>query len=252
MPGDAYTVWTERGLSCRLTRSLDGWQVSVEADGAVPFLRRFAQSKGDAANQAEYLRLLLDCSRGAARKPAERQPVVLIVEDDPENLFAYEETLKLDGFRTASAASLAEARRLMGEVKPSAVLLDHVLPDGDGPMFARELRHSSSDAAVPIVLVTGLDPATVSASYDGGPDALLGKPCRPETLTGVLKLLVQRVSARRPARPSQAHQADGLARARCPLCGIPGALVDAAGRFLCQQCGKEGRLERDFYVDTQS
>src|SRR3954471_24993684 len=231
MPLDPYTLWTERGLSCRLGRSGHGWHVSVEAEGSAPFLRRFAHSKGDAANQAEFLRLLLDRSRTASRRTRERQSLVLIVEDDSENLLAYEETLKVDGFRTASAPSLAEARRLLREVRPSAILLDHLLPDGDGPMFARELRQSGANAAIPIVLVTGLEPASVSPACDGGPDALLGKPCRPETLTGVLKLLVQRGTPRTPPQPRAAEPAGILARARCPVCGIAGALVDHAGRF---------------------
>jgi CheY-like chemotaxis protein len=251
-PHDAYILWTDRGLACRLSRSLDGWQVSIEAEGDVPFLRRFAQSRGDAANQAEYLRVLLGGSRrGGNGRPRDRQPVVLIVEDDGENLLAYEEMLKLDGFRTASATSIAEARRLVAEVRPAAILLDHVLPDGDGPMFTRELRAAGADPMIPIVLVTGLDPAAVAPAYDGGPDAQLGKPCRPEMLTGVIKLLVQRTAPRKPAR--DAPRAHGtLSRARCPLCGIAGALVDAAGRFHCQQCGQEGTLERALYVDTES
>jgi CheY-like chemotaxis protein len=252
MPSDAYTVWTERGLSCRLSRNLDGWQVSIEADGGAPFLRRFAPSRGDAANQAEYLRLLLERSRRGTRKSRERQPLVLIVEDDVENLSAYEETLKVEGFRTASAASLAEARRLLHDVKPSAVLLDQILPDGDGMMFLRDLRMSPTGATLPTVLVTGLDPASVSPSYQGGPDALLGKPCRPETLTAILKLLVQRNAPRAgaAAAPPVAHSS--LRRARCPLCGLPGALVDASGLFHCQQCGKEGHIEPDLYIDTLS
>ena len=250
-PRDAYILWTDRGLACRLSRNLDGWQVSVEADGGVPFMRRFAQSRGDAGNQAEYLRVLLDGSRGGGGRPRHRQALVLIVEDDAENLYAYEEMLKLDGFRIASAASLAEARRLVREVRPSAILLDHVLPDGDGPMFVQELRASAADAMIPVVLVTGLDPAQVAPAYGGGPDAQLGKPCRPETLTGVIKLLVQRAGARRPRRAGPRPHAE-LSRARCPLCGIAGALVDASGRFHCQLCGKEGTMDRESYVDTQS
>jgi CheY-like chemotaxis protein len=250
MPADPYTLWTERGLSCRVSRNPDGFEVSVETEGRAPFLRRFAHSRGDAGNQAEYLRLLLVPSRAAVRKPRERQPLVLVIEDDPENLFAYEEMLKLDGFRTASAPTLADARRLVREVKPSAVLLDHVLPDGDGPMFARELRQSDGDARVPIVLVTGLDPARVSPAYDGGPDALLGKPCRPETLSAVLNLLVQRAPRAVRRAPARTSDAAVVARARCPLCGVSGALVDAAGVFHCQQCGKEGRIDRDAYLDT--
>ena len=195
MAAQAYILWTDRGLSCRLDRQPEGWRVSIEADGGAPFLRREARSKGDAINQAEYLRLLLDRSRTGVRVAAARQRLVLIVEDDPENLYAYEEILNADGFRTASTRSVADARRLLGEVKPSAVLLDHVLRDGAGPALARELR-ATCDDAMPIVLVTGMDPSDVAAEYAGAADALLGKPCRPETLTGVLKLVVQRTVAR--------------------------------------------------------
>ncbi len=250
MPAEAYTLWTERGLSCRLSRHLDGWDVCIEAREGMPFLRRFAHSRGDAGNQAEYLRLLLDRSRAGARRPRERQPLILIVEDDAENLLAYEETLRLDGFRTASALTIAEARGLMREIRPAAVLLDHLLPDGEGLEWARELRNSGVHPTVPIVLVTGMDPERVSAACGGGPDALLGKPCRPETLTGVLKLITQRVPQRRTVTPHVAGAAPPLGRARCPLCGTPGALVDEVGSFHCQQCGREGRFERDLYVDT--
>jgi CheY-like chemotaxis protein len=249
MPGSAYILWTAQGLSCRLGRAHGGWQVSLEAREGAPFLRRFAYSQRDAANQAEYLRLLLDRSRARVRRGRERQPVVLIVDDDPENLHAYEEMLRVEGFRTASASTLAAARRLLREVRPSAILLDHVLPDGDGPMLARELRQSCADAAV--VLVTGTDPAAAAQAYDGAPDARLRKPCRPETLARVLKLLVERAAVRAP-EPRGSDAAGTLTRASCPLCGIAGALVDGEGRFHCQQCGQEGRMARDLcHVETQ-
>jgi len=249
MPGGAYILWTARGLSCRLGRTPEGWRVSVEADGGAPFLRRFAHSKGDATNQAEYLRLLLERARAGARV-RERQPLVLIVEDDPDNLVAYEAMLEVEGFRTASARSLGDARRLLREIKPSAVLLDHVLPDGEGTALAQELRASRTDAAIPIVLLTGLDPSVISRAYGDGPEARLGKPCRPETLTGVLKLVVQRVGRRTP--PARRTEPARLDRAQCPLCGVGGALLDGAGRFHCQLCGKEGRMERELYIDTPS
>lgn len=249
MPANPYVLWTARGLSCCLARNAEGWQVSVEASSGAAFLRRFAHSRSDAGNQAEYLRLLLERSRAGARRPRTRQALILIVEDDPENLFAYEALLKLEGFRTASATTLADARRLMREIRPWAILLDHLLPDGEGRAFARELRGSRADPRVPVVLVTGVEPASVLAACDGA-DALLGKPCRPATLTGVLKLLVQRPPA--PAIKKSPAPAAPLERARCPLCGVGGALIDGSGRFTCQQCGREGRLEPALYVDTES
>jgi hypothetical protein len=37
----------------------------------------------------------------------------------------------------------------------------------------------------------------------------------------------------------------------CPLCGTGGALIAAAGTFLCQSCGKEGAFAGDPLVDLQ-
>jgi hypothetical protein len=92
----------------------------------------------------------------------------------------------------------------------------------------------------------------VAPAYEGGPDAALGKPCRPETLSAILKLLVQRSAPRVVRRAARSAEPGLLSRARCPLCGIAGALVDVSGGFHCQQCGREGRMERSLYVDTQS
>jgi DNA-binding response OmpR family regulator len=132
--------------------------------------------------------------------------------------------LRMDGLRTASASSLADARRLLREFQPDAVLLDHMLPDGEGGFMCGELRDSGNGEPLPILLVTGLDPRGLKLGSRDSPDAVLAKPCRPETLTSVLELLVQR---RRMAVKS--HAARSFRRVRSSAC----AARSAAPRVRC-------------------
>lgn len=244
------TLWTGKGLECHLVRTVDGFEVSIQAGDYPPFLRRLAHSHGDALNQGEYLRVLLDRSRDGARRLSSRQPLVMIVEDDPDNLFAYETMLRLDGFRTTSASTLADARRLLRAFQPAAVLLDHMLPDGEGGLMCGELRDTGNGEPLPILLVTGLDPRELKLGLHHSPDAVLGKPCRPETLTAVLKLLVQRRRMAAKTTPRAKLPPGPVVSARCPLCGTAGALLAGAGLFHCQSCGKDDAAPPPF-VDAQ-
>jgi DNA-binding response OmpR family regulator len=76
---------------------------------------------------------------------------VLVVEDEgsiSEPLAAH---LSREGFAPEVAGSLAVAREAFGRDEPDVVLLDVMLPDGDGRDLCRELRARSD---VPIVMLT--------------------------------------------------------------------------------------------------
>jgi two-component system response regulator RegX3 len=76
---------------------------------------------------------------------------VLIVEDETsisEPLAAY---LTREGFAPEVAATLAAARQVFDRDEPDVMLLDVMLPDGDGRDFCREVRQGSD---VPIVMLT--------------------------------------------------------------------------------------------------
>ena len=59
-------------------------------------------------------------------------PSVLIVDDDPAILRGFSRFLSSVGYRTAQAASLAEAKTIISGQRFGAVLLDLYLPDGSG------------------------------------------------------------------------------------------------------------------------
>jgi two-component system, NtrC family, response regulator AtoC len=108
----------------------------------------------------------------------------LIVEDDPDAAGALAELVRAEGFSTAIAMSLAQAREQMMLRMPNLVLLDLMLPDGNGlALFDAQEEFGDVD----IVLMTGhasLD-TSIQALRLGAVDYLL-KPVSPKQLKSVL------------------------------------------------------------------
>ncbi len=76
---------------------------------------------------------------------------MLFVEDEESISGPFSRALTREGFDPVVAASLAQAREHLARGLPDLVLLDLMLPDGDGRDLARELRAASE---VPIIMLT--------------------------------------------------------------------------------------------------
>jgi two-component system response regulator RegX3 len=76
---------------------------------------------------------------------------VLLVEDETSISEPFSRALDREGFVAIVAASVEEARAAFRLRDPDIVLLDLMLPDGDGRDLARELRAASQ---VPIIMLT--------------------------------------------------------------------------------------------------
>ena len=79
-------------------------------------------------------------------------PHVLIVDDDANTLSGLADLVAREGFSTATAASLGEARQRIAERRPEVVLLDLVLPDGSGIDL---LAQDETCAAMEVIFITG-------------------------------------------------------------------------------------------------
>src|SRR5690349_11214812 len=79
------------------------------------------------------------------------RPRVLFVEDETSISGPFSSALAREGFEPVVCGSLAEARAELARGMPDIVLLDLMLPDGDGRDLARELRGTSE---VPIIMLT--------------------------------------------------------------------------------------------------
>lgn len=107
--------------------------------------------------------------------PASR--TILIVEDDPSTRMLLTHTFRLAGWEICVATDLTEAgRELMTRSNINLVLLDMVLPGGDGRELLQTLRNSGR-GDVPVILMTGR--ASQGDRIEGlrqGADDVLVKP----------------------------------------------------------------------------
>lgn len=126
---------------------------------------------------------------------------VLLVEDDRNLREALAETLLDEAYAVRTAATLAEARKALAEAAPDVVVLDLMLPDGDGSALCKELKRSRPQVRVLMLTARTLEDDVVKG-FDAGADDYVGKPYR-------LKELLARIAAlaRRPvAAKAMVHQ----------------------------------------------
>nr|MBA2689878.1 sigma-54-dependent Fis family transcriptional regulator [Burkholderiales bacterium] len=79
-------------------------------------------------------------------------PHALVVDDDANAAATLAELVANEGFTTAPANSLQEARRQMAFQRPDVVLLDLMLPDGSGMELFQDIE---SRTITEIILITG-------------------------------------------------------------------------------------------------
>jgi len=116
-------------------------------------------------------------------------PHVLIVDDHANTLAGLAELVAREGFTTSTATTLQEARERMAEQRPDAVLLDLVLPDGDGMDLFQDVE---SRAGTEIILITGHASieTSVQALRLGAADYLI-KPVNIKQLKGILSRIAR-------------------------------------------------------------
>ena len=76
---------------------------------------------------------------------------MLLVEDEESISEPFSRALAREGFIPAVAGTIAEARAAVAESPPDIILLDLMLPDGDGRELAREL---AAGTHIPIIMLT--------------------------------------------------------------------------------------------------
>jgi two-component system response regulator RegX3 len=79
------------------------------------------------------------------------RPRILLVEDERSIAEPFATILRREGFDPVLAATAADAITLAREAQPDLVLLDLMLPDGDGRDVCRTIR---AESGVPVIMVT--------------------------------------------------------------------------------------------------
>ena len=126
-------------------------------------------------------------------RPAATEPArVLLVEDDPALRRYLGVVLGRAGYEVVAAADGLEALKLALSTPFAAVVTDAVMPRLGGPELCRLLRARADTAALPVVMLTGLDAAAHSNDTAAQPDARLTKPVRTDELLACVARLLGR------------------------------------------------------------
>lgn len=142
-------------------------------------------------------------SAGGAAPAAGGLGTLLLADDDNSFRQRLAVTLGRRGFDVRAAASAAECRELMRQIKPVYAVLDLRLGDGNGLDLVSELRGLHPDTRVVILTGYGNLATAVAAVKEGAID-YLAKPADPEDL--ITALLA--TEGEKPAPPAEPMSAD--------------------------------------------
>ena len=115
------------------------------------------------------------------------QKYILVIDDDPRNIFAITAVLKSRGYKVIAASQMAEAFTLLDEQAVGIILMDMMMPDMDGyeaiPLLKKDPRYQS----IPVISVTAQAmPGDKEKSMAAGADGYVSKPVDIDLLTNII------------------------------------------------------------------
>jgi DNA-binding response OmpR family regulator len=147
---------------------------------------------------------------------------ILIAEDDPVQAAIIRALLEQEGYRVEARPTLAGARDAIRAEPPDLVLLDRMLPDGDGCVLCQELKENPVTQGLPVLLLTMRD--TVAERVEGllrGADDYIAKPFHPTELLARVHSALRMLALQREL----AEKAGELARKHAELQDAQARLV---------------------------
>ena len=124
---------------------------------------------------------------------------ILLVEDDTDIMRINREFLEHEGYTVHCADSVQAASFQLEESIPDLVLLDVMLPDGNGMDFCRLLREKTQ---APVIFLTARDESdSVIMGFRNGGDDYITKPYDLNVLKARIEAQLRRSSAHAPQHP---------------------------------------------------
>jgi signal transduction histidine kinase len=117
---------------------------------------------------------------------------ILVVDDSPQNVRLFKQILSLEGHAVFTAGSGVEALEVIARESPQLVLLDVIMSGMSGYEVCRAIRANPATATIPVVMVTGLDPAEARPRCaEVGADDVVMKPFNRDDLLARVRTLLR-------------------------------------------------------------
>ena len=118
---------------------------------------------------------------------------LLIVEDDRAIAELLKHHFTKEGFTVTTTPSGEEALVLVDEIRPALVILDWMIDDVSGIEVCRQLRRSSANAGMPILMLTARgEEEDRIRGLETGADDFVTKPFSPKELVARAKAVLRR------------------------------------------------------------
>ena len=124
---------------------------------------------------------------------------ILIVDDDPDLLFATARITESAGYEVLTASTAGHCMELVKNNRPDLILLDVILPDGDGRALCSQIKADSALENIFVVLISGTktDSAEQADGLDIGADGYIARPITNRELLARVNAMVRILRAER-------------------------------------------------------
>ncbi len=115
------------------------------------------------------------------------------MDDDPVMHLLYRKYLLEAGYELLTAKNSQDAFAVVSREAPQLIVMDIMMPGGDGLSAIRELKKSETTRDIPVIVVTANVENYVTAtqeSQNSGAASFLSKPLSPARLMAEVKRLV--------------------------------------------------------------
>jgi DNA-binding response OmpR family regulator len=182
---------------------------------------------------------------------------ILAVDDDHDILKVLKANLELNGYEVSTADTWSKSREILDEVRPDLIILDVMLPDGDGMEICRELRSQMPET--PVIMLTARDKVSDKViGLESGADDYVVKPFETIELLARIKACLRRAAP--PVKTGKASIGNIKVDFKKRLVTVSGRKVDLTPReydLLCFFFGCRGevisreRIRKSIWKDSK-
>lgn len=125
----------------------------------------------------------------------QKAPVILYVEDNPDNRKLVSRILNAEGFKVMGAADAAEGFTILQTQTPDIILMDIYLPGIDGYTMTAQLRKQEVFNTIPIIALTAnVTIDDEQKSVQAGCNGFIQKPINVDELPNQIRVYLQKAN----------------------------------------------------------
>ncbi len=167
-----------------------------------------------------------------------KKPLILIVDDTPQNVQVLARTLEEENYELAVAMNGKDALAFVKREEPDLILLDVMMPEMDGYEVCRILKENEKTAGIPVIFLTAKrETDDIVKGFDAGGVDYIIKPFNGKELMARVNAHVELALARK-----EIHELQGI----IPICSNCKNVRDDEGYWQQVETYVENRSEASF------